>query len=207
MISWNKGATRMHESHSGGTFGQLIWRWLLAHAGWILWLMVLQTMLLYRHELTFQWVHLLKITSEWMANRQLQQKVAVEFVVKKPHQNKKIRFVSLLKRDTLVLMLSPNCRTCEVALAQLSHVDQRQLAAAEVDVMVLTPSELQHWQASSHISWYQISAGFQPELFETMLKPTLLKFNAQGKLLAKTAGWSHADFNRLAGLAKPVPIY
>ncbi len=185
---------------SASPFGLSVWRWLLTHAGWLLILMLLNAGLLYPQEIQMQLVGWLKGSVQWFSDRQVQQKVATEFIVKSLHQRQSFRFISLLKRDTVVLLFTPNCRACEDALVQLSTFDPRMLADAGVDLMILTPSLPPPLADFSHLPLYQPSAGFQPELFDSMIKPTLLRFNAQGKLLAKTVGWSRGDFMQLAGL-------
>ncbi len=181
-------------------FGLSVWRWLLTHAGWLLMLMLLNAALLYPKEIQMQLVRWLKGSAQWFSDKQVQQKVAAEFIVKSLPQRQSFRFISLLKRDTVVLFFTPNCRACEDALVQLSTFDRQKLAAAEVDLIILSPSLPPPLADFSHLPLYQPSAGFQSELFDSMIKPTLLRFNAQGKLLAKTVGWSRNDFMQLAGL-------
>lgn len=179
-----------------------LWDWLLTHAGVLLCLMLLQAAILYRQELTIQLVDWLRLGTQWLANQQLHQKVAADFMLKNPHQQQSVSFVSLLRRDTLVLLFTPGCGACEQAILHLSRFDQRKLATAKVDVMIITPAGLPQLAELSSLPVYQAASGFQPELFDAWLKPTLLRFDPQGKLLAKSVGWSKADFLKLAGLAR-----
>ncbi len=190
----------MNDSASALPAAQKVWDWLLTHAGLLLCLMLLQAAVLYRQELKLHLVDWLRLGTQWLANQQLHRTVAADFMIKHQHRQQSVRFVSLLKRDTLVLVFTPGCRACEQAILQLSRFDQHKLAAANIDVMILTPAGLPPLADLTRLPVYQATSGFQPDLFDAWLKPTLLRFNPQGKLLAKSVGWSKADFLTLAGL-------
>ncbi len=190
----------MNDSTSALPAAQKVWDWLLTHAGLLLCLMLLQAALLYRQELKLHLVDWLRLGTQWLANQQLHRTVAADFMIKHQHQQQTVSFVSLLRRDTLVLVFTPGCRACEQAILQLSRFDQHKLAAANIDVMILTPTGLPPLVDLTRLPVYQATSGFQPDLFDAWLKPTLLRFNSQGKLLAKSVGWSKADFLTLAGL-------
>lgn len=189
----------MNDSASALPAVQKVWDWLLTHAGFLLCLMLLQAAVLYRQELKLQLVDWLRLGTQWLANQQLHQKVAADFMIK--YQQQTVSFVSLLRRDTLVLVFTPGCRACEQAILQLSRFDPHKLAAANIDVMIITPAGLPQMAHLPSLQVYQAASGFQPDLFDAWFKPTLLRFNPQGKLLAKSVGWSQADFLKLAGLS------
>ena len=191
----------MNDSAFALPAAQKVWDWLLTHAGLLLCLMLLQAAVLYRQELKLQLVDWLRLGTQWLANQQLHQKVAADFMIKHQHQQQTVSFVSLLRRDTLVLVFTPGCRACEQAILQLSRFDPHKLAAANIDVMIISPAGLPQMAHLPSLQVYQATSGFQPDLFDAWFKPTLLRFNPQGKLLAKSVGWSKADFLKLAGLA------
>ncbi len=190
----------MNDSASALPAAQKVWDWLLTHAGLLLCLMLLQAAVLYRQELKLQLVDWLRLGTQWLANQQLHRTVAADFMITQRSGQHTVSFVSLLRRDTLVLVFTPGCRACEQAILQLSRFDQHKLAAANIDVMILTPAGLSPVAELARLPLYQVTSGFQADLFDAWLKPTLLRFNSQGKLLAKSVGWSKADFLTLAGL-------
>ncbi len=169
----------MNDSTSALPAAQKVWESVLTHAGLLLCLMLLQAALLYRQELKLHLVDWLRLGTQWLANQQLHRTVAADFMIKHQHQQQTVSFVSLLRRDTLVLVFTPGCRACEQAILQLSRFDQHKLAAANIDVMILTPAGLPPLVDLTRLPVYQATSGFQPDLFDAWLKPTLLRFNSQ----------------------------